>query len=478
LSSASQRLYSLLPQIGELLERDSLVELQRHFSRSAVTEAARAVVAEIRREIAREDHDESFVQFRIRHLEDAVRAKLNEELRPSLRRVLNATGVILHTGLGRAPLSQPAIRHISEVAAGYCNLELDLATGERGRRDDHAENLLLRVLAQKSDLTPEEITARYGAVIVNNCAAATMLALNSLAEAGEVIVSRGELVEIGGGFRVPEIMAKSGALLREVGTTNRTRISDYERAIGPNTRLILRVHQSNFRMEGFVERPELEALCAVAAARGIPLFEDQGTGSLLDLSSYGTGGEPTITQSIRAGVSVIAASGDKLLGGPQCGLLVFLREFSGAIRKNPLLRAFRVDKLTYAALESTLRSYLLGRESELPLVSMLAVQPEEIEARCEALRSRLRPGLLHAEVVPVESVIGGGTSPGATLPSFALALSHASHGAEDLTLKLRTGSTPVLARVVNDRVVLDLRTIPPEDDATLEQLLTELEGHE
>lgn len=476
--SASQNLYALLPQIGELLERESIRALERRYSRAAVIEAARTVVAEVRREIASEDCDEDFVRFRIGHLEDAVQSRLEEDMRPSLRRVLNATGVLLHTGLGRAPLSPAAIQHIAEVAAGYCNLELDLSTGERGRRDDHAEKLLLRVLAIKSSQPAEDLMARYAAVVVNNCAAATMLVLNSLAESGEVIVSRGELVEIGGGFRVPEIMAKSGATLREVGTTNRTRLSDYERAVGPNTRLILRVHQSNFRMEGFVERPDLQALSAMAAARGIPLFEDQGTGCLLDLSDYGATPEPTLAQSLRAEVSVVAASGDKLLGGPQCGLLVFERRFAEAIRANPLLRAFRVDKLTYAALESTLRSYLLGQESQLPLVAMLAATAEQIRARCEALAGRIENSGLRVEVVQVESVIGGGTSPGALLPSFGIALTHPSQSADQLSRRLRAGSAPVLARVTDDRLILDLRTIAPEDDTTLESALRELASHE
>ena len=336
----------------------------------------------VKREIAEGQHTLASVNDRLAGLHLAVAGEIDREKRYSLRRVINATGVILHTNLGRAPLSVSALEHMVEIAAGYSNLELDLETGERSRRDVHAEELLLRLLSIKTrsiDEDSEEPTK--AAVVVNNCAAATFLALNSLAEGAEVIVSRGELVEIGGGFRIPEILAKSGARMREVGTTNRTRLVDYENAISADTGLILRVHQSNFSIEGFTERPTLQDLVALGKRKNVAVFNDQGTGLVSSLDDLGVRAEPTLLDSFRVGVDLIAASGDKLLGGPQCGLLVGRVELIDRIRKNPLLRAFRVDKLTYAALEATLMDHLL--EKPIPIVSMLHAPALEILRRCE-----------------------------------------------------------------------------------------------
>jgi L-seryl-tRNA(Ser) seleniumtransferase len=303
--------------------------------------------------------------------------------------------------------------------------------------------------------------------VVNNCAAATYLALNSLAEGGEVIVSRGELVEIGGGFRIPDILRKSGAVLREVGTTNRTRISDYADAITPATRLLLRVHRSNFRIEGFTERPTLQELIHLSAQSSVPVFEDQGTGCAMHLDQYAINDEAYWPESVSSGLDLVASSGDKLLGGPQCGILVGRSAIIESIRSNPLYRAFRVDKLTYAALEGTLSAYLDGNRESIPVIRMLAVQPEAIERRCHAWADALRSSVLHASVVATRSLVGGGTTPGASLPSFAVALEHTGTSETTLAERLRRVDPPIVGRTCDRRVWLDLRTVPEDQDDLL-----------
>lgn len=455
-----QELYKRLPQLGELLDSRPFESLLRAYPREQVLDAARAVIANLRRQIAAEEHDATTLARQTAVLPALISASLESSLRPSLRAVINATGVILHTNLGRAPLSRAALDRVVEIASGYSNLELDLATGERGRRDDHVEALLLCLLPGTD-----------AAVILNNCAAATFLALNSLAEGGEVIVSRGELVEIGGGFRIPDILRKSGAALRETGTTNRTHIADYEAAITAATRLILRVHQSNFKIEGFTARPSLAELVALGEKYSIPVLEDQGTGCIAPLEDYGLTGESSFRHSFESGVQLVAASGDKLLGGPQCGLLAGRADVVSKIKANPLLRAFRVDKMTYAALEATLFAYLAAREQEIPTLHMLRIDPEQIRQRCEAVALAVNAASIAAEVVPVQSVIGGGTTPGATLASFAVALRHASLDATALAATLRQLDPPIVARISEDRVLLDLRTVPADTDAHLGKLL-------
>jgi L-seryl-tRNA(Ser) seleniumtransferase len=309
------------------------------------------------------------------------------------------------------------------------------------------------------------------AVVVNNCAAATFLALNSLVEGAEVIVSRGELVEIGGGFRIPEMLAKSGAHLREVGTTNRTRLADFENAISSNTGLILRVHQSNFSIEGFTERPTLQDLVALGKRKGVPVFNDQGTGLISSLEDLGVRAEPTLLDSIQLGVDLIAASGDKLLGGPQCGLLVGQVDLIERIRKNPLLRTFRVDKLTYAALEATLIDHLSEKTDSVPIVKMLRASPLEILRRCEWVAGQVCSGDLFAEAVPVLSLIGGGTAPTARLQSSAVSLRHSTLQPQALLRALRQVEPPVIGRISGDTVLLDLRTVEPEFDVALVSLL-------
>jgi L-seryl-tRNA(Ser) seleniumtransferase len=463
-------LYSLLPSLNDLLLTPRFSAIVQAESHNTVVRSTRAVLLRVKQEIAEGKHTLASLNQRLAGLHLAVAEEINQNKRYSLRRVINATGVILHTNLGRAPLSVSALEHVVEIAAGYSNLELDLETGERSRRDVHAETLLLQLLSSKTSAIDEHSadTAR-AAVVVNNCAAATFLALNSLAEGAEVIVSRGELVEIGGGFRIPEILAKSGARMREVGTTNRTRLLDYENAISADTGLILRVHQSNFSIEGFTERPTLQDLVALGKRKNVPVFNDQGTGLVSSLDGLGAGAEPTLPESLRLGVDLVAASGDKLLGGPQCGLLVGRVDLIDRIRKNPLLRTFRVDKLTYAGLEATLMDHLWERP--IPIVSMLHAPSLEILRRCESVAAQVCSGDLFAEAVPVLSLIGGGTAPAARLQSSAVSLRHATLQPQALLRALRGLDPAVIGRVCEDAVLLDLRTVEPEFDVKLVELV-------
>ena len=472
-SSEASILYRLLPSVYDVLLMPKVEALRQTHSRSSILDSLRVVLLRIKQQIAAGGLTHDSLKTLLASLDIAVLDELSAASQFSLRRVINATGVILHTNLGRAPLSESALEHIRETASGYSNLEFDLQSGERSRRDVHAEDLLLRLLRARSGSADKDEEPR-AAVIVNNCAAATFLALNSIAENTEVLVSRGELIEIGGGFRIPEILAKSHARLREVGTTNRTRISDYENAITQGTGLILRVHQSNFSMEGFTERPSLSDLTALARSTKIPLFDDQGTGLIEPVFDLGVRTEPTLVDSFRLGSDLIAASGDKLLGGPQCGLLIGRIDLIERVRKNPLLRAFRVDKLTYAALEATLMDHLLDRGESLPIVKMLHSTSAEIRIRCERIAVQLQSDSLTTEVMHVQSVIGGGTAPTARLDSSALALCHRAHSCDELMLFLRKFDPPIIGYISEDRVLLDLRTVEPEFDAALGTLLKRL----
>jgi L-seryl-tRNA(Ser) seleniumtransferase len=466
-------LYRKLPSVDELLRLTSVGALVARDGHAAVAEAARAVLQRLRQEIAAGRLDESRLRLAVEGIGDAVDRELRRVFQPSLRPVINATGVILHTNLGRAPLAEAAIERMREVATRFSNLEFDVAAGERGKRDVHAERLFAQLLNQEG-------VEGVSTVVVNNNAAAVLLALNSLAEGGEVIVSRGELVEIGGSFRIPDVMSKSGAILREVGTTNRTRLADYERAINERTRLLLRVHRSNFQIVGFTAQPPLDELAALAHRHKLPLLEDLGSGALFDLRQVGVAGEPTISASLRAAVDVVTYSGDKLLGGPQAGLLSGRRELIAKVRANPLFRALRVDKLTYAALEATLAAYLRQDHDAIPALRMMRLSADEIGRRAEALKTRLvscRDAaccVSTVEVIAGESVIGGGSAPGATLPTRLLALTAQGMSADELAARLRASDPPVIARVEEGRVLLDLRTVFPEQDAAIEAALTAL----
>jgi L-seryl-tRNA(Ser) seleniumtransferase len=466
-AAAKTELYRLLPSVDEILRREDIAALGSE-GHAAVTLAARGVLARMRAEIARGTLDENGVRLAVEGLSDAIARELKRELGYSLRPVINASGVILHTNLGRAPLSEAALDHAREVSVRYSNLEFDLESGERGKRDVHVDRLFARLLSSAA----REVST----VVVNNNAAAVMVALNALAEGGEVIVSRGELVEIGGSFRIPDVMSKSQATLREVGTTNRTRIADYQKAINERTRLLLRVHRSNFEIVGFTETPSLEELVELGKAHGIPVMEDLGSGALFDLQQVGVPQEPTIADSLCAGVDIVTYSGDKLLGGPQAGMVSGRQDLVAKIRSNPMFRALRVDKLIYGALEATLLSYIREDFDAIPALRFMRVSAAEIRRRAEKLAEELgkQSSRYAVEVVESASAIGGGSAPGATLPSYALALRFDGMSAQQLVGALRRAETPVIGRVEEDRVLLDLRTVFPEQDAQLLEALVNL----
>ena len=453
-------LYRELPAVDELLRSPELAESIARHGTHAVTDAARLVLDKLRREIGEGRLDAGALKRELKEIAASIDLELRQSFGFSLRPVINATGVILHTNLGRAPISSEALAHIARIASGYSNLEFELTTGERGKRDVHVQGLLARLLKNYPPADYEINT-----VVVNNCAAAVMLALNTLAEGGEVVVSRGELVEIGGSFRVPDVMAKSGAVLREVGTTNRTRIADYERAINERTRLLLRVHRSNFEIVGFTEQPSLEELVRLGRKHNVPVMEDLGNGALFDLREVGIHHEPGIRESLQAGIDILTYSGDKLLGGPQAGLISGRKELITRVRANPMFRALRVDKLTYAALEATLLAYLREDHDQLPGLRMMRIPADVIKRRAEVIAGALKN--YDVEVVSGESVIGGGTAPAATLPTWLLALVSKQHSASELQKLLREQDPPVIIRVEDERALLDLRTVSPEQDALI-----------
>jgi L-seryl-tRNA(Ser) seleniumtransferase len=444
--------FRVIPSIEQLRQRAGMRSLEARYGRDAVVAALREAAATLRDALARGDlappPDDDAAELIARDASE----RLGHRFEPSLRRVINATGVLIHTNLGRAPLAAAARARIAELAGGYTNLEYDVERGARGSRAIHAERLLTK------------LTDAEAAAVVNNNAGATLLMLAALASGREVIISRGELVEIGGGFRVPDVMAQSGAILREVGTTNRTRVGDYSAAVSDRTALILRVHPSNFRIEGFTARPALEELVAIGRQMNVPVVEDLGSGALVPLLRD----EPLVSESVRAGADVVCFSGDKLLGGPQAGVLVGRHDLIERIRKHPLMRALRVDKLTYAALEATLIEYLAGRASvTVPVARMLSMGIEEIESRAHSLAAQLRARGWRADVIDGRSAIGGGSAPGVELPTKLVAIDRSGQSAGAIEAALRSRTPPVIARIENDRVVIDLRTVDPSDDATL-----------
>ena len=460
-ASSKTDLYRKLPSVDELLRRADLAAIVASEGPAAVTDAARAVLARVRAEIAGAKLDAAAVDLALSGISDAVERQVRQSLTYSLRPVINATGVILHTNLGRAPLAESALKHVQDAASGYSNLEFDVETGERGKRDVHVDRLFRKLLNEGfTGATPPDIST----IVVNNNAAAVLLALNTFAEGGEVIVSRGELVEIGGSFRIPDVMSKSNAILREVGTTNRTRVADYERAINEKTRLLLRVHRSNFEITGFTEQPAIEELAALARKKNIPLMEDLGSGALFDLRSIGISGEPSVLDSLLAGVDVVSYSGDKLLGGPQAGILSGRADLISRMRANSLFRALRVDKLTYAALEATLLAYVKHNHDAIPALRMMHLSKENINQRAEAVAGNARSSVLKVEIIDGKSVIGGGAAPSAVLPTRLLAVSREGLTADEISARLRASEPPVVARVEEGRVLLDLRTVFPEQD--------------
>ena len=430
-----------LPAVHEILER--LAHSAAHYPHALLVPEIRCVLDEMRAEILAGNPNGAAAEIR-------VERRLAALARPSLRRVINATGVVLHTNLGRAPIGpwQPV--------PGYSNLEYDLAAGRRGKRDTHVAGLLERLLGAP-------------AIAVNNNAAALFLALQELAADGEVVVSRGELIEIGDGFRIPDIMARSGASIREVGTTNRTVIADYRAAIHERTRLLLRVHPSNFRISGFTARPELRELVALGRERGLPVYEDLGSGCVVDLLAFGIQ-EPLVSDSLKAGADLVSFSGDKLLGGPQAGILVGKPGIGARLRRNPLFRALRLDKTIYQALANTLRSLLLERWDDVPALALIRRTPADIRARAEALLARV-PGL-RAGIVPGSSVAGGGATPEQSIPTWLIAIDCAD--LPEAERRLRAADPPVVARIENEKLILDLRTVFPEEEEDLAAALLSL----
>ena len=453
----------VIPAIEQLRQRDAMRALEIRYGRAALLDALRAETAALRERLASGHIAAVTVNDAIHEIEIGAEARLRAATSPSLVRVINATGVIVHTNLGRAPLSAAALARIGAVAGGYTNLEYDIERGARGRRDTHAEKLITR------------LTGAEAGVVVNNNAAATLLLLAALANGREVIISRGELVEIGGGFRVPDVMAQSGAVLREVGTTNRTRVSDYAAAISERTALILRVHPSNFRIVGFTERPALADLVALGRRFELPVAEDLGSGWLgwpaPDALPHALRDEPVVSDSVAAGVDVVCFSGDKMLGGPQAGILAGRRDAIDRIRRHSLMRALRVDKLTYAALEATLEEHAIGSARDaVPVQRMLHMTREEIGRRADALVAALARTGWTARAIDGMSTVGGGSAPGAELPTRLVELGWPGLSADRIEQHLRSLDPPVIARIQDDRVVLDLRTVAPDEEAVLASL--------
>ena len=481
-SPAKSELFRELPSVDELLRSASLTPLINVHGTTAITDAARSVLARLREEISSGLLDHPSLRIALEGLPTAVESQVRKSLSYSLCPVINATGVILHTNLGRAPLGGSVLEHIRETAGSYSNLEFEIEAGERGKRDVHVDRLFRKLLADVPTYgataasavpTGQSPAASFSpaTIVVNNNAAAVLLALNTLADGGEVIASRGELVEIGGSFRIPDVMAKSGATLREVGTTNRTRIADYDKAINDRTRALLRVHRSNFEITGFTEQPSTDELVELAHRRNVPLIEDLGSGALVDLENFGIRNETTVLDSLRAEVDVVTYSGDKLLGGPQAGLLSGRADLIHRMRSNSLFRALRVDKLTYAALEATLLAYVKHDYSEVPTLQMMRLSKEEIGKRAEGLARKIASAKVRAEAIDGESVIGGGAAPSSVLSTRLVALTCAEFSADELATRLRASTPPIIARVEEGRVLLDLRTVFPDQDSLIASAL-------
>lgn len=459
-----------LPSVDQLLKTDVAARLREISGSERLTTIAREVTDQLRSEIlndSRNSGDRGGRDALLKQAMQRMESLVMTEEQAGLRHVINATGVILHTNLGRAPLSDEARQAVTQEAAGYCTLEYDSATGTRGRRGARVEQLL-------TDLTGAE-----AALVVNNCAAAALLVLSVLARDGETIVSRGELVEIGGDFRVPDVMANSGTRMVDVGTTNRTHLEDYRRAINHETRLLMRVHPSNYRVVGFTTAPTLNELATLAHDKGLILYEDAGSGVLLDLSEYGLQGEPIIAESLAHGADVVSFSGDKLLGGPQAGLIVGSRTIIERLRKHSLYRALRVDKLTLAALQATLNSHRRGTIfKEIPSLQMLSLTKANIAQRVTDFMVNLgqneNSSELSLTLIDGESAIGGGSGPATHPATVLLALEHTQHSADELERRLRCNNPSIIGRVSEGKLLLDLRTVFPKEEPELARALRNL----
>lgn len=459
-----------LPSIDEIINLPEIAQLAEEHNHDLVVKIAREVVDEIRSEIIKGEDKADLEQIvSPENVAKQIISRTEKKFRPSLRHSINAAGIVLHTGLGRALLPQAALRQINDAAKGYCNLAADIKTGQRGSRQIHFENILC------------ELTGADAATAVNNNAAATMLVLNTLAAGKEVIISRGQLVEIGGAFRMPDVMESSGAVMREVGTTNKTHLRDYANAINENTGAIIRVHMSNYRIVGFFEEPGIEELAELAKEHNIALIDDLGSGALVDLENYGLEREPMIRESIAAGVDAACFSGDKLIGGPQSGIIVGKEKAINAMKKNPLARALRIGKLEVAALEATLKLFLDPNKlnENHPTYHMFSLTPEQLEPRAQAMAEILRKKLPKAgdfEVVDGESQVGSGSVPAQTMPSKLLSVKPSTISTDKLARSLRYYPTPIFARIQKDAVLFDLRTIQPDEDGIVVNALVEIFG--
>ncbi len=463
----SDNLYRNLPSVTVVLEAAPLSALADGYSREQIVGAIRVELAVLRQRLSAGEALDG--DTTVEGIATRAAARLQRELRPKLRRVINATGIVLHTNLGRAPLAASAVQAVADAAAGYLNLELELDSGKRSSRQDPIREWV------------KVLTGAEAATAVNNNAAATVIVLRAVCAGKEVIVSRGQLIEIGGSFRIPEIMAVSGATLREVGATNITRISDYSKAIGPNTGALMQVHTSNYRISGFTKSVALAELVELGKQHGLPVIDDVGSGAMLDFNRFGFTGEPVVRESIRTGVDLVLFSGDKLLGGPQAGIIAGRGDLIQKIEKDPLMRAFRLDKMTLAALEATLRLYLDEERAlrEVPVLRMLATTKEQLRPRAEALASRLRslPGLASVTVRDEVAYVGGGSLPDQALPTVVVALEPATLSDADLAYRLRTGTPAVMGRLSEGKLLFDLRTVFVEqEDALVEAVRQALSG--
>ncbi len=454
--SPLQEVLRKIPSVEEILSHPEISSLIETYPRNLVVEAIRSCLQGERESLLRQDSppvgDDSLFPFD--RLYPLIQRELERRIRPRLRPVINATGVVIHTNLGRSPLHPLALKHLIEISRGYSNLEYDLGRGERGSRYAHVEEILCRLSGAES------------AMVVNNNAGAVLLVLNSLAEGREVIVSRGELVEIGGAFRIPDVMKRSGAVLKEVGTTNRTHLGDYQRTIGPQTALLLKVHTSNFRVLGFTSNVSLEELVRLGKEHRLPVMEDLGSGCWIDLTHYGLRKEPTVQEAIKTAADLVTFSGDKLLGGPQAGIILGKKDVIDLIKANPLTRALRIDKLTLAALESTLLVYLDEKKAmeEIPTLRMLTLDQNRLKRKGMRLWRRLA-NVEGMKVILKEDVsqVGGGSLPLQELPTMVVAIKPLSLSVNDLEKKLREGDPPIVSRISKDEVILDVRTIFDEE---------------
>lgn len=454
-------LYRSIPKVDILLENDEIKAGMEYYGRDIVVDAIRAELEDLRTFIGKCESEEE-AKERIADLVEHILMRAEKVLQPNMKKVINATGTILHTNLGRAPISQEHMKHIAEIATGYSNLEYNLNAGRRGERYSHFEELLC------------QITGAEAAMAVNNNAAAVMLILSSIAKGGEVVVSRGELIEIGGKFRVPDVMEQSGATLVEVGTTNKTHYSDYEDAITENTKALLKVHTSNYRIVGFTESVGISELIELSQKHDIPIMEDLGSGVLVDLSKYGITYEPTVQDSIRAGADVVCFSGDKLLGGPQAGIIVGKKKYIDKMKKNQLTRALRIDKFTAAALEVVLKEYLSEARAvkNIPVLQMISKSQEDIVKEARRLKRFLTGLDLDAEIgiEACESQIGGGSLPLERIPSKAVTIKPKNISTAELEVRMRFLPVPIIPRTLNDKIVLDVRTIGVENFELFRQL--------